>query len=100
MGNLVLGGVYLALQSLPVNLARILLGLVAVLGDSRDERTLGVAVLVAAVRPGKLAVDVDDRIGFGGSGSAFIRRQNARARGGDGLGFRRGEEAQPPPGCR
>src|SRR5215471_14431217 len=44
--------------------------LIAVLRIRLDPRSPGVAVLVAAIRAGELAVDVNDDVGLGRSGTA------------------------------
>src|SRR6185295_17431632 len=58
------------------------------------KRTLGIAVLVAAVGSGELAVDEDDHGGFGRSWAARVTGENALAGGRNGARIGGAEEAQ------
>src|SRR2546425_11676722 len=82
------------LETFAVGLAGTCFALVAVLRIGLDPRSPGVAVLVAAVRAGELAVDVNDDVGLGRSRTARVARENAGTGGRDHPGFLGGEKAQ------
>ncbi len=68
--------------------------LIAVLRIGLDPRSFGVAILVAAVGAGELAIDIDDDVGLGRSGTASVARKNAGTGGRNHFGFLGGEKAQ------
>src|ERR1051326_715159 len=57
------------LQSFTIDLGRGLLSLIALLGNAVLERRLRIAVAIASVWTGELAVDIDHHAGFVGAGS-------------------------------
>src|SRR5262245_32138676 len=75
------------LETLAVGFTRACFVLVAVLRIGLDPGTLGVAVLVAAVRAGELTVDVNDNISLGRSRTARVGWENAGTSGRDHLSF-------------
>src|SRR5437588_3238754 len=77
-----------------VNLARRLLALIALFVNAIDERRLGVAIMIAAICGGKLAIDVDDHAGLMGARPGFIAGKNARCGGRDRESFFLGEKSQ------
>src|SRR5437667_12910752 len=82
------------LETFAVGFAGTCFVLVAVLGIGLDPGSLRVAVLVAAVRAGELAIDVNDDVGLGRSGTARVARENAGTGGRDHLGFLGGDKGE------
>ena len=67
------------------------------LGAGVDKRSHRVTILVAPIRPGKLAVNVDDHSGIGCPGTIGVMRQDALAGGSNDAGFRGREESEAHP---
>jgi len=81
-------------QSCPVELARGFLSLPTLLGDALLKRRLRVAVLVAAISGGELAINIDNDAGFVRAWAGCIAGKDARGCGGYSESFLFGEEAE------